>query len=81
MAQLYLHDEVASVVQPLKQLKHFARVYIKKGETQQLEFEITPEDLEIIGKDYQPVVEPGDFEVLIGSSSDNILLRGKLTVE
>lgn len=81
VAQLYLHDEVASVVQPLKQLKHFARVYIKKGETQHLEFEITPEDLEIIGKNYQPLVEPGDFEVLIGSSSDNILLRGKLTVE
>ncbi|SFG03710.1 glycoside hydrolase family 3 N-terminal domain-containing protein [Prevotella sp. KH2C16] len=81
VAQLYLHDEVASVVQPMKQLKHFARVYIKKGETQHLEFDITPEDLEIIGKDYRPVVEPGDFEVLVGSSSDNILLHGKLSVE
>lgn len=81
VAQLYLHDEVASVVQPIKQLKHFARVYIKRGETQHLEFDITPEDLEIIGKDYQPTVESGDFEVLVGSSSDDILLRGKLTVE
>ncbi|PTL32302.1 beta-glucosidase [Prevotella sp. oral taxon 376] len=81
VAQLYLHNEVASVVQPIKQLKHFARVYIKRGETQHLEFDITPEDLEIIGKDHQPVVEPGDFEVLVGNSSDNILLRGKLTVE
>lgn len=81
VAQLYLHDSVASVVQPMEQLKHFARVYIKKGETRHIEFDVTPEDLQMIGQDMKPTIEPGDFEVLVGNSSDNILLKGTLTVE
>jgi beta-glucosidase len=81
VAQLYLHDAVASVVQPMEQLKHFARVYIKKGETRHIEFDVTPEDLQMIGQDMKPTIEPGDFEVLVGNSSDNILLKGTLTVE
>lgn len=81
VAQLYLHDEVASVVQPMEQLKHFARIYVKQGETRHVEFNITSEDLQMIGHDMKPVVEPGDFDVLVGSSSDNILLKGTLTVD
>lgn len=81
VAQLYLHDCEASVVQPMMQLKHFARVNIKSGETQHVEFDITPDDLKIIGHNYKETIEKGDFVVLVGPSSDNIRLKGKLTVD
>ena len=81
VVQLYLHDQVASVVQPVMQLKHFARVAIAKGETRKIEFTITEEDLRIINRDMQSVVEPGDFEVMVGAASDDIRLRGMLTAE
>lgn len=81
VAQLYLHDVVASIVQPLKQLKHFERVMIKKGDTHHFTFRINEEDLSIVDKDLKQIVEPGDFNVMVGSSSDNILLNGTLTVE
>lgn len=79
--QLYLHDVTASVVQPVLQLKHFERIMIKKGETKHITFHINAEDLSIIDKDLNNTVEPGDFDIFVGSSSDNILLKGKLTVD
>ena len=81
VAQLYLHDCVASVSQPLMQLKNFARVFIPKGNTQHIEFTLTADDLAIINRDMKSVVEPGDFDVMVGGSSDNLPLRGVLTVE
>lgn len=81
VAQLYLHDELASVSQPVKQLKHFDRVFIKAGETKRVDFEITPDDLKLVDAQYKEVVEPGDFDVFIGGSSDNIALKGKITAE
>ena len=79
VVQLYLHDEVASVVQPLKQLKKFQRVFIPKGETRQVKFTLDAEDLSIINAEMESVVEPGDFTVMIGSSSDDIRLKLTLT--
>ena len=79
VVQLYLHDEVASVVQPLKQLKKFLRVFIPKGETRQVKFTLDAEDLSIINAEMESVVEPGDFTVMIGSSSDDIRLKLTLT--
>jgi len=67
VVQLYLHDEVASVVQPLMQLKKFQRVFIPKGETRQVTFTLDAEDLSIINAEMESVVEPGDFTVMIGS--------------
>lgn len=81
VAQLYLHDQVASVSQPLLQLKKFDRVFIKRGETRRLSFTLTDADLSIVNRDMKAVVEPGDFDVMIGGSSDNLPLRGVLTVE
>ena len=80
VAQLYLHDQVASVSQPMLQLRHFARVAIKKGATRRVSFTVTPEDLSIVNRDMQTVVEPGDFDVMVGGSSDNLPLRGVITV-
>ncbi len=81
VVQLYIHDEVASTAQPLMQLKKFERVFIPKGETRQVTFILEAEDLSIINADMQCVVEPGDFTVMIGPSSDNILLKSTITVE
>ena len=80
VAQLYLHDQVASVSQPMQQLRHFARVAIKKGATRRMSFTVTPEDLSIVNREMQTVVEPGDFDVMVGGSSDNLPLRGVITV-
>lgn len=70
VAQLYLSPETASVVQPVKQLKRFKRVVIKKGETVRVTFDLLPEDFQIIGSTLQPVIEPGLFHLFVGPSSD-----------
>lgn len=74
VAQLYLRDCVASTVQPMIQLKDFKRITLKKGEKATVTFNLTPKDFEIIGIDYKPVIEPGAFDLMIGSSSANIKL-------
>ena len=81
VAQLYLHDELASTVQPLLQLKHFERAPIKRGETHRFSFTLTADDLSIVNGEMKRVVEPGDFTIMVGASSDQIKLNGKLTVE
>lgn len=75
VAQLYIRDCIASTVQPVKQLRGFERIAIKRGEKRTVTFNLRPEDFEIIGIDSKPVIEPGDFEIMIGSSSDDIRLR------
>ena len=81
VVQLYLHDEFASTAQPLMLLKKFARVFIAKGETRKVEFTLDSDDLSIINAEMKRTVEPGDFTVMIGSSSDRILLKSTITVE
>lgn len=81
VVQLYIHDEVASTVQPLKQLKHFARKMIRKGETERFCFMLTKDDLCIVDRNMNRIVEPGDFKIMIGSSSDNIRLETMMTVK
>lgn len=76
--QLYLHDRQASVAQPDKQLRHFARVHLKAGEKRQMTFVLTEEDFEIVTPDLKRVVEPGEFDVMVGSASDQIHLQGRL---
>ena len=79
VVQLYLRDEFASTAQPMMQLKKFERVFIPKGETREVTFVLEAEDLSIIDADMNSVVELGDFTVMIGSSSDNILLNATIT--
>lgn len=81
VVQLYIHDEYASTAQPMMQLKKFQRVFIPKGETRKVTFILEAEDLSIINADMKCVVEPGDFAIMIGSSSDSILLKSTITVE
>jgi Fibronectin type III-like domain/Complex I intermediate-associated protein 30 (CIA30) len=68
--QLYIHQRIASVTQPVMQLKGFERVTLKPGEKRTVEFAITPEMLSILNVDMHRVVEPGDFDLMVGPSSD-----------
>jgi beta-glucosidase len=69
VVQMYLRDVVSSVTRPIKQLKDFKRVNLKPGETQQVTFTITPEKLSFYDRNMNFVLEPGEFEVMVGNSS------------
>ena len=81
VAQLYLSPETASVVQPVKQLKRFKRVAIKKGETVRVTFDLLPEDFQIIGSTLQPVIEPGLFNLFVGPSSEVKVLQHTINLK
>ena len=70
VVQLYIRDVVGSVTRPLKELKGFQKIEIKKGETKTVTFEISIEDLKFYNADLQFVAEPGKFEIFIGTNSD-----------
>jgi len=70
VAQLYVHPKVSSVTQPVMQLRGFQRISLKPGEKKTVEFAITPETLSILDADMHRAVEPGVFELMVGSSSD-----------
>ena len=74
VVQLYLRDKVSSVVLPIKQLKRFIRINIAAGQKKSISFTLDEEDLKLLNPEMKWVVEPGDFELQIGSSSDNIHL-------
>ncbi len=69
VVQLYIRDEYASVTRPVKELKAFRRISLKNGESAKVEFDITPEILRCWGASEKWAVEPGDFTILLGSSS------------
>ncbi|MFW5872584.1 MAG: glycoside hydrolase family 3 C-terminal domain-containing protein, partial [bacterium] len=69
VVQLYVRDMVSSVTRPMKQLKDFDRVFLKKGETAKIEFTITPEKLSFYDRNMDFKVEPGEFALMIGNSS------------
>jgi len=78
--QLYVRDKVSSVETPLLALKGFSRVELKAGETKTVEMLLTPEHLSLINIDMQRVTEAGEFEIMLGASSEDIRLRGKIMV-
>ena len=67
--QMYIRDRVSSVTRPVKELKGFERVALLPGETKTITFEITPELLEFYDVSMHYVVEPGEFEIMVGTSS------------
>ena len=78
--QLYIIDALASTVRPAKQLKEFDRVFIKSGETADIEFLLPYEAFSLYDKRMNKVVEPGDFIIEIGTSSKDIRLKDKITL-
>ena len=69
IVQLYIHDMVASITRPVKELKGFERIHLRKGESKVVKFEITDELLKFYDRDLNYVLEPGDFEIMIGPDS------------
>lgn len=77
VVQLYVHDEYSSVVRPLKELKAFQRTSLGPGQTRTIEIELAREAFafyDVGGRTWR--VEPGRFEIMVGSSSGDIRLRG-----
>jgi beta-glucosidase len=70
VAELYLHQQVASVTQPVMQLKGFERITLKPGEKRTVEFTVTPQMLSILNVEMKRVVEPGVFDLIVGPSSN-----------
>ncbi len=70
IVQLYVHDLVASVTRPVRELKGFRRINLKAGETKTVEFTIDPDELSFWGLDKKFVTEPGDFKVYVGPNSN-----------
>lgn len=83
VVQLYLHDDVSSVTRYVKELRGFERIHLKAGETKRVCFMLTPQEL---GMWTNPngiekfEVEPGSFTIMVGASSEDIRLKGKLIV-
>ncbi len=78
--ELYVHERFASVSTPVRQLQGFDRVRLQPGETKTISFTLAPENLQLLDQNLRWVVEPGEFEIMIGRSSADIALRGALTV-
>lgn len=80
VVQLYVRDEIASVAQPIKQLKDFKRVHLERGEEKTIYFQLNAMQLQLLNEQMKWITEPGTFRVMIGSSSKDIRLRDVLTV-
>jgi beta-glucosidase len=73
VVQLYIRDPVASMTRPVKELKGFQRVSLQPGEKRRVEFVLGPEHLGFWNRDMRYVVEPGEFQVMVGSNSVDVL--------
>ena len=80
VVQLYLHQRVASVVQPERQLKDFDRIFIHAGEKRSVTLHLNSDDFAIVGQDMKWTVEPGTFDIMVGASSTDIRLKGQYTI-
>jgi beta-glucosidase len=78
--QLYIHENAAPVSVPIKQLRGFEQVNLKPGETKTVTFTLGPEDLQLLDIDMHWRVVPGDFEIMVGRSSEDLPLNGTLKV-
>ncbi len=82
VVQLYIRDNISSATRPVKELKDFARVSLKPGESRTVEFDITPDKLAFFDRNMKYTVEPGEFTVMMGSSSlDKDLKTTSLTIK
>jgi beta-glucosidase len=82
VVQMYIRDRVSSVTRPVKELKGFRKISLRPGDTKTVTLDITPESLAFFDINMKCVVEPGEFEIMVGSSSrDGDLQKVVLTVE
>lgn len=81
IVQLYLRDVISSVVRPVKELKGFEKIRLDPGEKKTATFELGYDELKMLDKDLNWVVEPGAFKIMIGSSSEDIRLEGVIAIQ
>jgi beta-glucosidase len=79
--QLYIHEHYAPVSLPVEQLRGFDRILLAPGETKTVTMKLTPDDLMLLDRDMHWTVVPGSFDLMIGKSSAEIVLRGLLEVK
>ena len=70
--QIYLRDIYAEVARPVKELKGFDRIFLKKGESREVKFVLTEDDLKFYNSGLQYIYEPGEFDVMIGTNSRDV---------
>ena len=75
VVQMYVRDKVSSATRPIKELKAFRKLFLQPGETASVAFDIAPEQLAFYDIHMKYVVEPGDFEIMVGSSSRDVDLQ------
>jgi len=73
VVQLYVRDEIGSLTRPIRELKGFARISLQPGEKKTVKFTVGPEQLQFLGEDMQPVVEPGAFTIMVGGNQQDVL--------
>ena len=77
VVQLYLRDDVASLVRPVKELKDFKKLMLQPGESKTIRFVINKEKLSFYNENLDWIAEPGTFQLMIGSASNDIRLKDK----
>ncbi|MFV0574215.1 MAG: glycoside hydrolase family 3 N-terminal domain-containing protein [Vibrio sp.] len=80
IVQLYVRDKVASLVRPIRELKGFERVNLEPGQTATVHFTLPTDMLNFTDHKIQRIIEPGDFELMVGKSCTEILLSTNVTV-
>lgn len=80
IVQLYIHDISASIARPVKELKGFQRIHLKSGEQTTVTFDISRQQLQFYNSELKQVVEPGDFDIMVGPNSRDVK-TARLTVE
>lgn len=72
VVQLYIRDLVASISRPVKELKGFQRIHLAAGESKEVSFDITPNMLKFYNAELKHVIEPGDFQIMVGTNSKEV---------
>lgn len=72
VVQLYIRDLVASISRPVKELKGFKRIHLEAGESKEVSFDITPDMLKFYNAELKHVIEPGDFQIMVGTNSKEV---------
>ncbi len=80
VVQLYVNDVVSSVITPLKLLQGFERISLNAGETKTVEFKLDFESFRLLNKDFEWVIEDGDFEIMVGAASNDIRLKETINI-
>ena len=80
IVQLYIRDVLSSVTTYEKRLAGFERVSLRAGESKRVEFALRRDAFELIDRDWNRVIEPGDFRIMVGASSEDIRLEGVVSV-